>query len=503
MKYVWIAALAGLSAVASLGVGHRRTTASDHFLTIGGGYAPSGNQVSLEKNVLLFQRVIKATYAAKTGSPKPVADTYFADGNDPASDLQVIDPASIPEANRWMAELFGDTNDLGLFYRNHQVPGARDAATADNVRQWFDQASKNIKSGDRLFVYVTAHGTPSSKDKKPFDTEIALWENSSLKMSEFSSLLDKLPDDIDVVVVMVQCYAGGFSRFCYVNGDPKKGLAKQRRVGFFATVHDRPAAGCTPDVDETNYVEYSTYFWAAIHGTDRSGDPIELPDYDNDGKVGFNEAHAYTVINAATIDIPLTTSSEYLNIHSRFAGERDSDAQFDLLANDETYSLVLPLGTPAQQAILEGLSSRLGLDSDDRITVAWEAGQPQRGRRRPRARRSDTDVELETIRKRITSDLIKRWPELANVMNPVAVELVTSRADEFVRSIKRHPKYARMVKLMDQDDTEMDEEERQAMHMRFIRVVDDIVLAENLRRLGDRKQIAEFGALIKAEAAGL
>ncbi|MGB7324555.1 MAG: hypothetical protein WBD31_06770 [Rubripirellula sp.] len=500
MNYFW---MAGLFIVAPFYTGHLRASANDHFLTIGGGYAASGNQVSLEKNVLLFQRVIKATYATKTGLPSPIADTYFADGNDPASDLQVIDPASIPEANRWMAELFGDTNDLGLSYRNHQVPGTRDAATADNVRRWFDRASNNIQSGDRLFVYVTAHGTPSSNDEKPFDTEIALWENSSLKMSEFSSLLDKLPDDLDVVVVMVQCYAGGFSRFCYVSGDPKKGLTKQRRVGFFATVHDRPAAGCTPDVDETNYVEYSTYFWAALQGVDRSGNPIERPDYDNDGRVGFNEAHAYTVINAATIDIPLTTSSEYLSIHSRFAGERDSDAEFDLLENDEAYSLVLPLGTPAQQAILEGLSSRLGLDSEDRITVAWEAGQPQRGRRRSRATRSDADVELETIRKRIKSDLTKRWPELANVMNPVAIELVTNRANEFVKTIKQHPKYARMVKLMDQNDTAMNQEERRAMHMRFIRVVDDVVLAENLRRLGNRKQIGEFGALVKAESAGL
>ncbi len=32
--------------------------ARNFVLTIGGGYSPSGNQVSLEKNVLLFNRVL-------------------------------------------------------------------------------------------------------------------------------------------------------------------------------------------------------------------------------------------------------------------------------------------------------------------------------------------------------------------------------------------------------------------------------------------------------------
>ena len=36
--------------------------ADDHFLTIGGGYLPSGNQASLERNVLYFQRILEDRY---------------------------------------------------------------------------------------------------------------------------------------------------------------------------------------------------------------------------------------------------------------------------------------------------------------------------------------------------------------------------------------------------------------------------------------------------------
>ena len=52
------------------------------------------------------------------------------------------------------------------------------------------------------------------------------------------------------------CFSGGFADVIYEGCDPGKGLAKANRCGFFATVSDRVAAGCTSDVDEENYREY-------------------------------------------------------------------------------------------------------------------------------------------------------------------------------------------------------------------------------------------------------
>ncbi len=63
---------------------------------------------------------------------------------------------------------------------------------------------------------------------------------------------------------MVQCYSGGFANLIFEQGQPDKPLAKANRCGFFATVHDRIAAGCTSDIDEEDYHEYSSAFWAAI-----------------------------------------------------------------------------------------------------------------------------------------------------------------------------------------------------------------------------------------------
>ncbi|QDT04595.1 hypothetical protein K227x_29880 [Rubripirellula lacrimiformis] len=478
--------------------------AADFFLTIGGGYAPSGNQASLEKNVQLFQRVLESlpnqASATDSDSSQPVNHVFFADGTDPGEDLQVMDRASIPEANRLMAEFFGDDADLGLTYRNHQVPDVQGPAKPDAIRKWFDRTSTQMRDGDRLFVYVTAHGSASTNRKDVFDTTIALWDNTSIKMTEFTRLLDQLPTDIDVVAVMVQCYAGGFSRFCFVDGDPDKGLSPQRRVGFFATVHDRPAAGCTPDVDEANYVEYSTYFWAALQGVDRSGQAIDPPDYDKNGVITFDEAHAYTVLNAITIDLPVTTSGEFLSEHSRFANDKDKD-ELDLLSKDESYEQVLSLASPAQHAILQGLSQRLDLSGDDRIAKAIQETQPQRRRGRSRTRRPASPQR--DLQRRISGQLLKRWPALANVLNPLAIELLTTRSEEFVQTIHAHPDYAKYVELKETSENTISAAEQKVLYERFLRVVENVVLAENLRRIGNIEQIAQYGGLIRGERGQL
>ena len=48
--------------------------ARDYFLTVGGGYSPTGNQVSLEKNVQFFERLLDEHGLAAASN-----DVYFSD----------------------------------------------------------------------------------------------------------------------------------------------------------------------------------------------------------------------------------------------------------------------------------------------------------------------------------------------------------------------------------------------------------------------------------------
>jgi hypothetical protein len=464
--------------------------ARDVFLAIGGGHSPESNQASLEKNVLFYQQLLK-----EQNVPAAQQSVYFASGSPSTKDVQAIDVESVPKANRLMAEFFGSDRDLGLHYRNIEVPGVRGSTTVENIRRWFTDVGPTLKSGDRLIIYVTAHGERSDNRKNPYETSIMLWNDEKLSVSAFVALLDRLPEGVRVVTVMVQCYTGGFARYIYDKADPENGLAKQNRCGFFATVHDRVAAGCTPDVDETTYVEYSTYFWEALAGHTRTGQPIARPDYDGDGKTSFAEAHTYTVLNADTIDLPLTSSSEFLSVESQF---KDEDHP-KLLPKDAPYDTVLELATSTERAILEGLSRQLELTGSDRIVTAGRNGRTSR-RGRGRGRDRSANQRAGRLRDTIADDLKDRWPELSNVLNPGAVELLTKRSGEFIEAVEEHPQYEEYRKQSELAERTPDPQERRAKFERFVRTAEDVILRENFKRQGDEKRLAQYQAIAAAES---
>ena len=488
--HIMIRTFVSASLLCALSLVSGGAVARDFFLTIGGGHSRDSNQASLERNVIYYEQLLK-----EQNVPAAQQSVYFAAGLAGGKDVQAIDADSVPKANRLMAEFFGTDRDLGLHYRTSEVPSIRGATTRENIEKWFKDVGPTLKSGDRLFVYVTAHGEKSEDRKNPYETSIMLWNDEKLTVSEFVELLDSLPEGVRVVAVMVQCYTGGFARFIYDKADPENGLAKQNRCGFFATVHDRVAAGCTPDVDETTYVEYSTYFWEAVAGHTRAGKPITPPDYDGDGKVSFAEAHAYTVLNADTIDLPLTSSSEFLSVESHF---KDSDHP-ELLPKDAPYDTIHELATSAERAILDGLSKQLELTGADRIAAAQrETRAIRRGRFRgpgqsPRRRAA-------RLRDTIADDLKERWPELANVLNPGAIELVTTRSKEFVEAVEANPKYKEYREQMDLVARDPDPQKRHAKFERFVRTAQDVILRENLKRLDDKKLLDQYQAIVAAEA---
>lgn len=470
------------------------TVAKDYFLTIGGGHSKESNQASLERNVLFYQQLLREHNISPAQR-----SVYFGSGLADAKDVQAIDAEALPKANRLMAEFFGTDRDLGLHYRSIAIPNVRGATTRENIDNWFAGVGPSLKSGDRLILYVTAHGDRSEDPQNPYETSIMLWNDESLKVSELVKLLDTLPEGVSVVAVMVQCYTGGFARFIFDKADPENGLAKKNRCGFFATVHDREAAGCTSDVDETSYVEYSTYFWEALAGHSRTGKAITPPDYDGDGKVSFAEAHAYTVLNADTIDLPLTASSEFLRVESRF---KDADHP-ELLPKDAAYDTVHDLATPAERAVLDGLSTQLGLAGNDRIATAQrESRAGRRGRLRGRGEQSPRR-RAARLRDTIADDLKERWPDLANVLNPGAIELVTIRSKEFVDAIENHSKYKEYREQLDLASREPDPQKRRVKFERFVRMAQEVILRENLKRLKDEKQIAEYQGIVAAEGGSL
>jgi len=489
------------TAVGSFLLPAARLAAEQHLLVIGGGYAPTGNQISLEKNVQFFRRLIRET---SPGAAPPL-DLYFSDGRSSGRDLVYEDPQfQLPKANRYMAMLLDKEKYLGLRFRSHQLDNARGASDPEEIARWFDEVGSRLDESDRLLVYITAHGGKSKNKKRPYNSHIWLWNRQKLSVAQLAGHLQKLPPEVPVVLVMVQCYSGGFAHLIFGEGDKSKGLADRSICGFFATVHDRPAAGCTPDINEEDYHEYSSYFWAGLGGRTRTGIPIQPPDYNEDGQVSLDEAHAYTIIASPTIDIPVKTSDALLRRYSR---GRD-DEHPELLGFDDDYNEIWEAASTSERKILAELSAQLDLIGNKRSEDARNlAKEIENQRERLAGQRREKKDRYQELRDQIRRSLQSRWPELANVLNPEVTGLLTTSAFEFVEAVESHEKFSELVQLAGEIDTidtaRLDEERRWVKCQRFLRTVENIVLAANLPSVAEPQILRRYEQLLAFERAPL
>ena len=500
--------------------------ATDHILTIGGGYAPEGNQASLEANVIFFQRLL-TTKHTKTPFTHRI---QFADGFDPGSDLQIVlkRDANQPTAISMLQEIFAPPGPPGVIpgsqqvaYRNHRVPSISGSNRINDVRMAMDVLRSQVRSGDRLLVYVTAHGGSAKKGGDNHETSITCWGNRDLNMSELSKWLDTLPKEVPVVLVMAQCYCGGFAHTLFKDGQVDSGLPANVRTGFFAQRHDLPAAGCRPDVE--NDEEYSSYFWGAMLGQMRSGKQVLEADVDKSGKISLAEAHAYAVVASETIDIPLRGSDALLRSASRIPQydledsetlSLDAVEEFDLAVSKNLMSMSGSLQSFAERAsaidrsILTGLCSRLKLELNAEVTTVFteyaDAAQEYRTARRgsfPRRGRGGF-----SRRRELRDAIIQQWPELEQQDNWANLDMLKGEAgDKFAKELKALPGYegyiaSRDERLKARGET-FEAEMRQVRLRRLIHTLESIALAENLKRVGEPEMIERYQELIKLESS--
>lgn len=492
-------------------------SAKDYVLTVGGGYSPSGNQVSLEKNVLFFERVL--TEAGPGGAEHTI---LFADGDDPRRDVQYVDPdAPLPRAYELLARVFQETDHLDERYRDHTVPNAAGATTPENLRNWVEAVTPKLAPGDRVILYVTAHGGPSGDKKRPRNTRLYLWDREEITVEELAEELDRLPPEVPVVAVMVQCHAGGFADLIFDDGREEKGLARHNRCGFFATVHSRSAAGCTPDIDEADYREYSSEFWAAVLGRTRTGESVEPADYDGDGDVSFAEAHAYVLVHSDTIDVPVKTTDVFLRtyaserpkalpvIASRDGGQSVTALRpVEPLTADSPVEALLAAADPAERAAVTGLSERLGFSGTNRAAEARdESKRTESERRSLRGRIGRLRGRSASAREEIESALLAEWPELAGAWNPIGRRIVEEQANAVVELIESHPRFEEWERLDDEtgelEETRLDLERRWAKCQRLLRTLENVALAHNLPLSADSDLLARYDRLRAAEHATL
>ena len=305
--------------------------AAPRVLVLGGGYDLSHNQAAIESNVRYLDRLL----------PKGAAErVLFADGRRQTKNV-----------------LCEDTRGR-QYYRRPQLPRLDGPSALPAIEAEF-RALASGPASEPVLLYTTGHGSPGAESS---NNDFDLWDNGHLSVHRLAAQIKTLPASVPVILVMVQCFSGSFGNLLFEGGNPKAPLASRDLCGFFAAVAERPAAGCTPAVNEAEYRDFTGYFFAALSGADRLGRAVTGADYNYDGFVGMDEAFAYTLVHDDSIDTPVCTSDVFLRRFVPTVGGDFAQAQWaDLIA----------WATPAQRAALAALSDDLHLRGEERLASAY------------------------------------------------------------------------------------------------------------------------------------
>ncbi|HEV8379629.1 MAG TPA: hypothetical protein VGP99_12325 [Tepidisphaeraceae bacterium] len=468
----------------------------DHFLTIGGGESPTNNQVSLEKNILYLQRFLSDSGLGSMGH-----DIYFANGKDVGRDIQFVDPRTPPpRVNALLAQIFDREENLDASYRAHSIPGVRGAANRSAIGRWFETTGPMLHEGDRLFIYFSGHG---GAGKPARNTTLALWGEGGMPVKEFVGLLDKIDPKVQVILIMVQCHAGGFADVIFKDAQAGTQMSSASRCGFFATSAERMAAGCTSDIDEDNYREYSTYFWAALYGRTRTGQAVRRPDYDGDGHVSLCEAHAYVQITSDTIDIPVATSDIFLRSCSKA-----EKGKAEMVNAEDDVDALLGLARPEQRAVIEELSKQLELKQEGRMVETRAlADKYDKERKGLDSQKRKLQRDFGGVRGQIQSVVKQRWPELSNPWHPKIAEILKKESDDVVKTIESHPKFKRFDDLSHEidglDARNRDLERKWVKCQRLMQTLQSVALAGNLEKVATPELQEKYKEIVRKEGLRL
>ena len=417
-------------------------------------------------------------------------------------------------------------------YRDHVVPNVKGATNPELIHGSISRIAKSAHKGDRLFVYVTSHGSEGKKGDL-HNTTIDCWNDKEITVRQFSNWLAEVPADVPVVMVMAQCYCGGFAQTIFedfkVPNDEKK-PARQIRIGFFAQQHNLTAAGCRPDID--NDEEFSSYFWGAIVGRSRTGQAIDGCDVDRNGTVSFGEAYAYAVVASITIDIPLRSSDVLLRTYSRIPNDEAKSDRPDAEASDQsneaestkneakkpelftrigTIDSILEDQTPVTKKIVTGLCKALDLSLQDDFTAVNAAYEKQRAERRGAGRgqrRRPGSGRSSSGRRELLQEVTEKWPDLGDAENWNKSPLLAAENQTTILSeIELLPAYEAFDKNRqrreEQSDKSEESELREVKFRRLINTLEVIILSKNLPLVASPEIVQRYDDMLTLENSSL
>ena len=478
------------------------TSAPLRALIVGGGPDRESNQVAIESNVRYVGSLL--------GSAPRL--TLFADGKPTGATVLYQTKSGASQEGTYAVDLMVN-GAVALFRESEEalraprIGGKLDGgANAKDIARAFSTLAAQQKSAPRpALIYFTGHGGDNETNLD--DNAYSLWGGGDFSVRNMAAQMKKLPDNAPVAVVMVQCFSGSFANLLFEGGDPHERVLARDFAGFFASTRERPAAGCTSEVNEAEYHDFTSYFFAALSGRDRAARRVSNADYNADGRVGMNEAFCYALINDPSIDVPVCTSDAFLR---RFVKTPDKQT----FASE--YSRVLEWSSPAQRAALEALSRHLKLSGETRLKTAYDAALAGE-----RAAASNDDeppsiamrgalAAFEKQRTAARKRLMKKFPAI-NSPDAKKRDAARAAALQWAKIEAKRGAWQPLLQSgarvrvlgLGQQKRETERELAQAYRLRFIRLAKSVALAHDFQNEKDAVLQTRYERLLESEARSL
>lgn len=303
-----------------------------YYTLAGGNQDAEGSQYTLERNIGFFENYI----INDLGFHEDDIKILFGLGKSGLLDVIVEDP-DFDLSKRMLADLFYTSRTPHKYVRPNQVRYLDSELSQNSFLSETEAIFKRQPQQYRF--YYAGHGAYEDDYDHCY---LALGKGENIPVQEFTKAIDRALENTEhSQFLFTQCHSGGFTLINFNEGDKSKGYSSQNRCAFCSTVPSRLSTGCASN--PTFSEEYSKYFYKA------STEYRKDYDYNEDGEISGYEAHQFAFFNLQSIDIPTTTSSEFL---------RQIDLDMDLkTVQYSNWDDIKPLLSKHEWAYIEKISN--------------------------------------------------------------------------------------------------------------------------------------------------
>ena len=458
---------------------------ADALFIVGGGPLPEESQVSIERNVIWIDALTETPAFDDrrllfTAGAKKVKDVVEQRRDD--RDLSTYLPLS---------RIFGEQHDALSLFRPNRLRKIDAPSTAASVDRQLSATLASLRRGDSLWFIYNGHGGMESSD--PSENTLRLWNDSTLDVRRFATILRARPAGVTVRSVMPQCFSGGFARSIAMNpARPSPDGIDTMQCGFYSVPHNQESEGCTISVDSGEYRDYSSYFFAALSGRTREGIAVELDA--PDGLPTLLDAHRWAYVNAASTDIPFSSSEYFLELwqpwYLRWQAVRSVDGDNPYFRT--ALALAKKLGIEAT-----GLHELATVSDENRAALQTEIDEIRR--------QLDSAVADEkALRETLLDDFLQQYPEALFPYNGKWIEAIGTEGEKIVDTLRGHPDYPRLERMqqkIDQLDRQLlDAERASTPYLRIERMLKLATIFEQFKRHADAAARDRYEALIACES---